>query len=271
MGSTVSPRRLILLAVFAAILSVTSARAEDSNRNEVRASLERDGWSVIWGKNFTEADWARGIQAIEESIVSENPGPFLAWFSSTMDENFVKIQANMQNVTRRDLERWILESLKAKQIIMSNNLRIEAGFATYNRWQRTVHHEPRWRGSLIDGGFEMVEVENKIPLPNWHQFYIRYKLVGVPGTGPSKIVVTFTNDAPYGVDFFVNGSGPLSRPLRLERGQSGTFNLVLASGFSPYVRIRQPNGSYQDFSLPLRDQRYRFQQTPQNQVVNAFE
>ncbi len=87
----------------------------------------------------------------------------------------------------------------------------------------------------------------------------------------SSYAVTFTNDAPYRVDFFLNGSGPLSRPLAVEPRRSVTFNLAVSREFSPYVRIRQPDGSSQDFSLSRHDQRYRFRRTQANRVVNVQE
>ena len=86
----------------------------------------------------------------------------------------------------------------------------------------------------------------------------------------TSYAVTFTNDAPYRVTFVLNGSGPLSRSLAVEPGHSGTFNLAV-SRVSPYVRIRQPDGSSQDFALARRDQRYRFRRTPANRVVNIHE
>src|SRR5262249_37347936 len=90
-------------------------------------------------------------------------------------------------------------------------------------------------------------------------------------SSPGHINVTFANDAPYGVDFLLNGSGPLSRPLRLERGRHETFDVRLAPGFRPFVRVRQPDGSHQDFPLQIQDQHYRLRRTPQNRVVAVAE
>ncbi len=183
-------------AIAAAVLSFLTAvgRAEDSNRNDVRANLEKDGWRVIWGKNFTEGDWARGTAAIAESVAAENPTAFLAWFDQALDQNFTKIEHNLKDVTRKDLERWIIQSLKEKKAIKYRGLRIEAGFATYNRWQRVVYDEPRTRetwikvGPLKTKGFEpyMERVEKKVALPNWHQFYLRYQLAEDRFVGPAR-------------------------------------------------------------------------------------
>jgi hypothetical protein len=187
MISTRSVKCVLAVAIFSgfAICGVsTYARAEESNRNEVRRNLS-NGWSMVWGKNFTEADWARGTAAIAESIASDNPGPFLQWFDENMNENLNKIQNNMPGVARSDLERWIEQSLKKKKIVVYKNLKIQAGFATYNRWQRVVYNEPRTGQRRISGPFGSwtyvpyiytEQVERQIALPNWHQFYIRYQL-----------------------------------------------------------------------------------------------
>lgn len=177
-----SPALRVTAAV--AFSTALDAKAESSNRNEVRAALERDGWHVVWGKNFTEADWARGAKAIAQSVATENPGPFRAWFSGVMDENLAKIQRNVPGLTKRMLKGMIVQSLRAKKIIVYRGLKIHAGFATYDRWQRVVYHEPAtvetwwYVGPIKTKGFKtiMVKKERRINLPNWHQLYLRIKL-----------------------------------------------------------------------------------------------
>lgn len=264
----------MVLGLLALLALANIARSEDSNRDQVRTNIEKDGWSVVWGKNFTEGDWVDGTTSIAESVAADNPAPFLRWFNQTLAENFTKIERNLEGVTRQDLNRWIVQSLKEKKIVTFKGFQIDAGFATYNRWQRTVVEVPDGIETQgIKSKIRMKKVENTIPLPNWNQFYIRYKLTRAGNDAGSRnaIAVTFTNDAPYGVDFSLNGSGPISQPIRLERGQAQTFNLKLATGFDPYIRLRQPDASFQNFSLPLRDQRYRIRRTPQNRVVNVAE
>ena len=194
-------RRLFSFAFTTAIaifLSYSSSTvwAEDSNRNEVRRNLE-DGWSVIWGKNFTEADWARGSIAIAESVAAENPGPFLAWFEQTLNENFAKIESNLRTVSRADLQRMVLQSLKQKSVVQIQGLEIQAGFATYDRWNRIVYDEPRTRKIPRPPFIEYYteRVEKRTNLPNWHQFYVRYKLTinpGQPVQNPGQQTATHT-------------------------------------------------------------------------------
>ena len=163
--------------------------AQDSNRNQVRSNLESNGWRVIWGKNFTEADWLRGSKSIATSIATENPGPFLQWFQRVMVENLNKMAANGARISRQDLERMIVQSLRQKRFITINGMKVEAGFATYNRWKFVSAHVPtgKMERYKIKGPFgtwtygyrpEMKLVKKKVPLPNWHQFYIRYQIRG---------------------------------------------------------------------------------------------
>jgi hypothetical protein len=242
MGTTTWKRfsRTAVLAAVATLGSAGVGRAEDSNRNDVRANLEKGGWSVIWGKNFTEGDWAEGSKAVAESVAAENPGPFLAWFGRVVDENFAKIERNLPGVAKRDLERWVVQSLKQRQIVRYKGFQIEAGFATYNRWQTVAYDEPRTRKKKVYGplgtwtwGFEAYteRVEKKVPLPNWHQFYIRYKLVPEGNGGgdggavsPAQVQFHYTirNDSGRTVNFRL----PSGRDYTLAPGQTGSYRFT---------------------------------------------
>lgn len=174
-----------------AFLSVNEvAKADESNRNEVRASLSKD-YQVVWGKNFTEGDWAQGASAIAGSVASGNPGPFMTWFSNELEQNLAKLQQNLPGVGADTLRSWIVQSLNSKKIIVYNGFKIQAGFATYQRWNRIVYHEPetyecRWEGPFgWTTGFcnRMVQKERRINLPNHNQFYVRFQLSGGGGGG----------------------------------------------------------------------------------------
>lgn len=239
---------LMLVSAIALAWFPASAHGDDSNRNEVRANLEKDGWRVVWGKNFTEADWARGTKAIVESVAAENPGPFLAWFEQTLQENFTKIERNLQDVTRADLKRWVLESLKQKRIISYKGLQIEAGFATYDRWQRIVWDEPRTRRiprpPFVEAYFERVERRDN--LPNWHQFYVRYKFIENRPTDNStgtvvKIKYTIKNDSGRVVRFQMKPSGK-SYALDPGRVFSGTSHEI--GGRAPTVTLSDSDRTF---------------------------
>ena len=118
-------------------------------------------------------------------MVSENPGPFLKWFDYKLEQSLHKLSRNSSRLTKNSLKNLVLQSLKRKRIVQINKLQLDAGFATYKRWKRVVYHEPRTykcKQRLPFGGWTwsvcstMKKVEKTVPLPNWHQFYVRYRL-----------------------------------------------------------------------------------------------
>lgn len=172
---------VLLLLIFSNFSG--DASAQESNRDEVRAELSKD-FHVIWGKNFTEADWARGTAAIAGSVAAGNPGPFMAWFSNELQETLAKIQQNLPGVGMDVLRSWILQSLRDKTIVVYQGFRVHAGFATYQRWKRVVYGEPqtykcRWEGPFGSWTWGVctrtVQKERRISLPNFQQFFVRFQ------------------------------------------------------------------------------------------------
>ncbi|MBF0344044.1 MAG: hypothetical protein HQL06_07420 [Nitrospirae bacterium] len=246
---------ILLVSIFAVlcILCITpSSWADESNREEVRRNLEGNGWRVIWGKNFTEKEWYEGTKAIAESIALESPAPFLKWFGDLMEENLVMIQNNMNNVGREEINRWIVQSLNSKRIITYQNLEIQAGFATYDRWDKLIYDEPRTYQCKQDLPFgagwtwgvctTTERVEKTINLPNWHQFYIRYKLIGRPrggggggngGGGNTGNPLTWTIKNATGQQIWYRFYWPDWRhddTHSLYNGQKWTFNIQCKKG-----------------------------------------
>ncbi|AFY54228.1 hypothetical protein Riv7116_1679 [Rivularia sp. PCC 7116] len=126
-----------------------------------------------------------GTTAIAASVASENPGPFMKWFDYKLEHNLHKLALNSTQLTTSRLKNIVLQSLKSKRIVQNNQLQLQAGFATYKRWKRVVYHEPRtykckkhfpWGGWTWVVCTTMKKVEKTMPLPNWHQFYVRYRL-----------------------------------------------------------------------------------------------
>ena len=89
--------------------------------------------------------------------------------------------------------------------------------------------------------------------------------------GKVRYPLTLVNQAPYGVDFAVDGVGKLSRPLRLEQGKSQTYDFIVASGFHPYARVRQPDGTFHNYGLDNDIRKYRFVRTNENKVIMVFD
>lgn len=186
---------------FVLLMSYGTAFGESSNRNQVREEIDRDGWRVAWGKNITEADWAEASAAIGVSISTGNSAPFLAWFDATLQENFDKITSHLKGLAVNELKNMIVSSLRGKRSVDLNGFQLEAGIATYDRWQEVTVDVPdgvefRGRNSKI----RMKRITNKVNLPNWHQFYVRYRFKedSRSATAPKgKLVANRTQVGPW--------------------------------------------------------------------------
>ncbi|MEN6537118.1 MAG: hypothetical protein ABFD89_25910 [Bryobacteraceae bacterium] len=164
-----------LVGILAVVLVTSSlATAEESNQKEVRASLERDGWRVAYGAIFTEGDWLEGTAAVVGSIYLKNSAPIDAWIKEEADKNYAKIRGQVANLALEDLTNLCLQSIRQKRLVEIRNLQIEAGFATYNRWQEWSH--PSLDTSRLPWRYR--NVTERTALPNWHQLYLRYRIVG---------------------------------------------------------------------------------------------
>lgn len=125
-------------------------------------------------------------------------------------------------------------------------------------------------------GFETytARVENRVPLPNWHQFYIRYKLV--PSTTGHSGGSTGDAGQTAGVQFkymIENNSGktvtfrlPSGREYTLEPNETGSYhftenpasakihvrgserNYLLAEGYHRYLWMTKENLVGLDFA-----------------------
>lgn len=172
-------RRLFVHIVGLMLLgSASSVFADSSNRNQVRANLESGGWHVVWGHNFTEGDWVEGASALASSISCECPTPFLKWFDYKVNQMIDKLRSNLPGVGESVIRNWITQSLNDKRIVTYKGAAIQAGFVTYDRWQEACIDVPGY-GKLCAGCvnvFGRRYCARKINLPNWHQFYIRFKL-----------------------------------------------------------------------------------------------
>lgn len=149
------------------------ALAESSNRGEVRKNLHRGGWKIAWGRVFAEGDWLEGAGAIVASYYSSNPKPFYLWIKLKVRENYVKIRSQIPGIAEDKLVELFEKSVEEGRIVQYKNMRLDAGFATYNRWKEWTH--PSLDTSSWPPKYK--NVTEKTALPNWHQFYIRFKFV----------------------------------------------------------------------------------------------
>ena len=171
-------KRLITVAVwlawFAAMGSLAvradETRRDELPRDEVRAKLAADGWTVVWGRTFTEADWFEGSEAILQSIATHQAAPFLQCFDASLSKSLAEIEQRLSGsgVERRQLEASILNSLQTRSAIVLGTLELEAAVA---------HLTPPAAAGA--GGAAQPKA-----IPREHQFYIRYRSRGGAAATP---------------------------------------------------------------------------------------
>ena len=163
---------------FFLILSPVLVSAESSNQKEVRAGLAKGGYSVAYGKMWTEVEWYRSGEAIGASVASGNPGPFAAYMAAEIQQSAAKIARQVPGLTVEQVRRLIDDSLKNKRVAKINNVYLSAGIVTYDRWKEVSMDWP-----VMDryGRLTMERKEHKQNLPNWHQPYVRFRIGTVGG------------------------------------------------------------------------------------------
>lgn len=228
-----------MLACMALVVAfVPNAWGESSNQGDVRTSLEEDGWrgNVAYGRMITEREYVEATGWIVASVYLKDPQPFLDYISAFVDSNIDKISAQLPGIGRDDLIRWLDQSVRQNQIITYQNLQVNAGFATYNRWQDVSYPEPRTGQRRVNGPFgtwtyvPYVYYENvtrRTPLPNWHQFYVRFRFIG--GPSPSNPPPSPTNATQRFCRFLevINRTGePIDVDLQYLTWRNGGWNWI---------------------------------------------
>lgn len=160
------------------VVEQAQASSFSSNRNQVRANLDKWGHYILWGVNMNEAEVAR----LGGKVFLSGGGGAVSYFENLVERNTAKLKRNAAGLPEKILKDMILQSLRQGRPVYYKNVQADAGIATYQRWKRVVYHEPRtktcWTGGYIKTKYPctyMAEVERKISLPNHHQPYIRIR------------------------------------------------------------------------------------------------
>lgn len=177
----------VLLAVLLTLVTPLSAFAESSNRNEVRKTLAKGGWSVVYGDLINEWDYFEFTAAVASAVACECPTPVFRYFNAQLNAQIEKVQRTAPNIAYDALVDMIIRSFSGKGTVMrQGKLEIGAGLATYNRWEAVSYKEPRstkCKAKLPFGGWTwvpcttMVTVYKQVPLPNNFQPYVRFRFV----------------------------------------------------------------------------------------------
>lgn len=178
---------LVLMAVMLFAIVPLQAFAEETNREDVRAALARGGWTVVYGDLINEADYLKVSGSIATGVVTSNPGPIYAAFNDQLQAQLNKIMRTAPEIVRSDLANMLLQAFTTQgRSIRKGRLEISAGMATYKRWELMSYKEPRTYPCMQKGPFgikfksictTMETVKRRVPYPNNHQPYIRYRWV----------------------------------------------------------------------------------------------
>lgn len=138
------------------------AYGEQTNRNQIRQGLENGGWSTAYGDLINEADYYFFSKAVESTAAciyaSAGSATAACWqiihlyLTNEARTQIRKIWNNLQNSGRQDLARIteddifkiVIEMLSGRQpTLRIPQVDIDAGLATYKRWEEVVYYEPR--------------------------------------------------------------------------------------------------------------------------------
>ena len=178
-----------LTAVLSA-LALTSAlqgtaSAEHTSREEVRRNLYNGGWSIAWGHTITEKEYAETAAALGVSVYTGQAEVAIEYAKYLARINYEKMRGQLPGVGRELFVNWVVQSIQKGTPLVYRGVELDAGFATYRRWERVVYHEPQTKTHWVKAGpfktkvfkVEMVKKERIIPWPNHHQPYIRLRPV----------------------------------------------------------------------------------------------
>jgi hypothetical protein len=144
------------------LVNTHCAYGEQTNRNQIRQELEKGGWSTSYGDLINEADYYLFYKAVESTLAciyaSSGSATAACWgiiqlyLTNEARTQIRKIWNNLQNSGRQDLVRiteddifkMIIEMLSGRQpALRIPQIDIDAGLATYERWEEVIYDEPR--------------------------------------------------------------------------------------------------------------------------------
>jgi hypothetical protein len=158
-----------------------------SNRNEVRARVAAGGWTVMWGVNVNEAEYARFIAAVAAAVASVNPAPIAQYISDYAERTWLKVKAAFPGAVKSAVIGFILRAIKSGgSQTRFGSMGVKAGVATYQRWyhvsarvpdgtERYKIHGP-WGTWTWGYRPKFKTIQRKISLPNHHTPYVAFRI-----------------------------------------------------------------------------------------------
>src|SRR5690606_35269294 len=85
----------------------------ESNRNEGRARVAAGGWTVMWGVNVNEAEYAKFVAAVAAAVASGNPGAIAQYISNYAERTWLKVKAAFPGAVKSAVIGFILRAIKS--------------------------------------------------------------------------------------------------------------------------------------------------------------
>ena len=206
-------RAVFVIVPIAVLFCASNAIAEKTNQKDVRKSLSKDGWQVAYGTMFTEGDWLEAAGSVVASYYSANPAPIEEWVRSEVDRNYAKIAPQVENLALADLKNMCIKSIRDGKLYQIKNLQVEVSIATYKRWEEWKHPSL----DLKTGKYR--NVTEKTKYPNWHQLYLRYRVVPNGNQGSPKPIIGRVFTTQGGETYSLIGPNQWGCQIRNDRNQ----------------------------------------------------
>jgi hypothetical protein len=147
-----------------------------TNKQEVRSSLESDGWIVVYSKEFDHDEYMK-------FAASTATGTVKVWLLDFAKESLRQLITNTarksqpvsdqirKNFTAESLVPALKQSFNGKQVELSpaRGVRLQVGRATYNRAECARIPAPTWRDPRRT-------LEKCVSTPNTYQPYVRFRV-----------------------------------------------------------------------------------------------
>ena len=109
------------------VVEQAQASSFSSNRNQVRANLDKWGHYILWGVNMNEAE----VSKLGGSVFLSGGSGAVSYFENLVERNIAKLKRNAAGLPEKILEDIILQSLRQGRPIYYKNVQVDAGIATY--------------------------------------------------------------------------------------------------------------------------------------------
>jgi hypothetical protein len=159
MTSLKMPLAFVVACFMSSVLKPDVSVAE-TNRGEVQQRIEEEGGKYYWGTHLDHVQYA-----VAGAAIASGAGNAYVQAAVVEPLRMIGIQITSDQLSR----------LLKGETLTINSRTLTGGLATYNHWEVVRYNAfvPRWRNGWVK--LETVQHEDRVPLPNTFQPYIRVR------------------------------------------------------------------------------------------------